>query len=203
LEFLILTHGDFDHVGGVLPLVDRVRIECALLPVEMRNTDTADALRAQGCTVILLEPGARRALHCDVLVHRPSTTAENRNDDSAWVHVEFGNFRAVLTGDALEAATGDWLSSDLASPADVLVLPHHGRPHGAITRLLSKVRPRVALVSSSGSDGFSAQGVLARRAGCDVLHTGLDGNVHVLATEPPTVLAERPRRLFSGSHRKD
>ena len=199
LDWLIVTHADLDHIGCIQLLLDRVRVARALLPDDMRDDDTTAALVAQGCAVHFLRPGERRQLARGLLVHRPNF-AGGRNDQSAWVHADFGAFRALLPGDALEAGITAWLASDLATTAEVLVLPHHGRENQLAAKLLARVRPALALVSSRRADGESAQGQVARRAGCQVLHTGFVGTIEVRATTPPTIRTELPLPL--GKDRK-
>lgn len=194
LDWLIVTHGDHDHIGCITGLLDRVVVHRALLPSEMRDSEVTEALRRQGCEVQFLAPGQRRRPSAGLLAHRPATHGD-RNDQSAWIHAEFGSFRAIFPGDALEIGVAAWLASDLAEAADILVLPHHGRPHRAIDALLAAVRPRLALVSSQATDGLSVQGAVARNAGCQVLHTGLVGHIEVQATSPPTLRTEFPLRV--------
>ncbi|MCA8958768.1 MAG: ComEC/Rec2 family competence protein, partial [Planctomycetes bacterium] len=191
IDWLVVTHGDHDHINAIPQLLARVRPRQALLPLELRGSTIESLLQRNGCTIRWLAAGARCRPCAGVLVHRPATRG-NRNDQSAWVHAELGSFRAILTGDALVAGVAAWLASDLSTPADVLVLPHHGRPHDGIAPLLQRVRPRLALVSCAGRDGFTAQGKLARAAGCSVLHTGSSGTITVRASAPPTIHTERP-----------
>lgn len=195
VDWLIVTHGDHDHIGCIVDLLESVVVDRALLPLEMRDSEVADGLRRQGCRLQFLAAGQRRRVAAGLLAHRPST-AGDRNDQSAWIHAEFGSFSAILPGDALEAGVAAWLACDLACTADVLVLPHHGRPHRGIGELLSVVRPGLALVSSPATDGVSAQGAAARAAGCQVLHTGLVGHIQVRGTVPPTIRTEFPLRLL-------
>ena len=192
LDWLVLTHGDSDHTGGVEPLLGLVRIHNAILPIELHQSDTARALGSQGCEIQFLRPGQSRHPHPDVRVSRPAVDGAARNDQSAWVRADLGGFSAVVGGDAEESGTAAWLADGSAGLADVLVLPHHGRPQGMILDLLAATRPRLALVSSTGDDGESAQAVQARAAGYLVLHTGLNGSIQVRAGDPPTITTERP-----------
>jgi competence protein ComEC len=194
IDWLIVTHGDQDHIGCIVPLLDRVVIAQALLPSEMQDSEVANGLQDQGCQVQYLKPGEGQTITPGLLVHRPATSGD-RNDQSAWIHADFDSFRAILPGDALAIGVGAWLSSKRAEAAEVLVLPHHGRAHPAIHSLLQVVSPDLALVSSAASDGLSVQSNAARSQGCQVLHTSIVGHIEVRATDPPSIYTEFPLRL--------
>ena len=65
------------------------------------------------------------------------------------------------------------------APADLLVLPHHGRPTASAAALLDAVAPTVCLVSNRCGEGISAGGELARQRGLPVYATGRDGDLHL------------------------
>ena len=94
------------------------------------------------------------------------------------------------------AGVGAWLASPHAGRADVLLLPHHGRPHGTIVPLLDAVRPMLALVSGGEPDALTPQARAARRRGIRVLETAQAGDITVEAGPPARVLAGRPELLL-------
>jgi beta-lactamase superfamily II metal-dependent hydrolase len=118
-----------------------------------------------------------------------------RNDAGLWVRLSPGSFSLLVAGDAEEVGVEAWLKSSAAAPAEVLVLPHHGRAHGRAAALLAAVRPRLALVSNREADSPSAQGRLARSLGIDVLETGSAGTIQLEAGSPVWVTTEVPARL--------
>ncbi|MHC4860719.1 MAG: ComEC/Rec2 family competence protein, partial [Planctomycetota bacterium] len=73
------------------------------------------------------------------------------NDTSTVVRVRARGLTALLAGDLEEEGIRGLLRSGRDLRADVLVLPHHGRPTPAAADLLRAVRPRI-LVSSGGPD---------------------------------------------------
>ena len=192
LDWLVLTHPDSDHTAGVAPLLSRVVVHNAIIPIEMRSSPITRSLAAQGCDVQFLDPGAQLRPHPEILVVRPVLGGATSNEESAWVRADLGSFSVVVSGDAEEAGTAAWLTHEASAPVDVLVLPHHGRPHGGIRDLLARMRPRLALVSSAAADGQSAQASLARAAGYRVLHTGVNGTIRIRTGTPPTIEIQRP-----------
>ena len=195
IDLLVLTHGDFDHVGAVPHLLARLPIRRALLHSELRTSELARLLRQQGASLSFLAAGQQQRLTPHLHAVRPDVESNDHNDHSIWLRVDFGTFHALLPGDALEAGVRAYLHGTQPQPADVIVLPHHGRKHGAIQELLLALRPKLALVSCAHKDGVSDQAIVARKLGVPTLHTGRCGNLRVDATEPPVLHTQRPLQI--------
>jgi len=103
------------------------------------------------------------------------------------VRVAVGGIEVLLGGDAEARGIGAALHAGVASAADVLVAPHHGRPCVASTRLLDAVRPAALLVSSALADGATALGLEARSRGIGVHTTGLRGDLVLQPGQPPRI----------------
>lgn len=197
IDLLVLTHKDDDHTGGVLPLLRRVRVGAVVLPSELSTSALAQAVRRTGVRVTPLSPGAARELLPGLRISRPAAVASERsNDVGLWARADLGNLAILLPGDAEAAGVRAWLASPHVAPADVLVLPHHGRRHGAIAPLLESVAPRLALVSGGEPDEAAPEALTTTRLGIRVLETAHVGDIVVHATAPPRVHLHRPEPVL-------
>jgi competence protein ComEC len=196
LDWLVVTHGDADHQGGIPYLLQRVAVRAAILPAALADTDLAARLRAHGAFVHLLRPGQSLQAWPEVAVRAPLLPASaSSNDASLWIAIDVAGTRILLTGDAAEAGTRAALAQGLAPPSAVLVLPHHGRANAAAPDLLRAVAPRLCLASAASGDGETALGTLARGSGADLWVTGLHGDLTVDLGPVPTVRGSAPRPL--------
>jgi competence protein ComEC len=166
IDLLVLTHGDADHMNGVAPLLRRVAVGRVVLPSELGDGPLAQAIRRAGIAVVGLGAGERAEPLPGLTVARPGEVDSQRsNDRGLWASADLGGLRVLLPGDAEEAAVEAWLTSPHASPADVLLLPHHGRRHDAIGPLLARVAPTLALVSGGSPARSSPSAAAAAGAG--------------------------------------
>lgn len=199
IDLLVLTHQDADHTGGTLSLLRRTRVEAAAMPAESSDGALARALRRAGVRVLGVRAGEAMEPLAGLRLARPGGVASSlSNDTGLWARCDLGSFSVLLCGDAEEAGVEAWLASPYRAPADVLVLPHHGRRHGAITPLLSAVRPRLALVSGGDASQAAPSAKVAAALGVRVLETAQVGDIVVRATAPPRIVLNQPEPLLVG-----
>ena len=191
VDLLVVTHGDADHHNGLTRLLETSRVARVVAPAVMAGTEVHELLRRHVDHVDLLGPGERLCLD-ELVVYAPRVpAAASVNDQSLWVRAAVGGAEVLLSGDAQELGVAAALADGFAAPADVLLLPHHGRANHNLPRLLARVRPRACIASASSADGDTSQGSVARRFGAEVWTTGrhgdlrFDGAVVSAAVSPP------------------
>jgi competence protein ComEC len=209
LDFLLLTHGDLDHVGGAAALIrdfrprevwDGVRVPRNVLMERIaeaagRNSATyrqrlaGDFMRIGGASVHIVNPPPpdweRQAV---------------RNDDSVVLEIRFGEISVVLPGDI--GRDVELVIADRFEPARIRVLkaPHHGSRSSSSKDFLESVRPAAVVFSAGRSNlfGHPAPDVVARyrQASAAVFRTDQDGAV-VLETDGKvlTITTARGRRI--------
>ena len=179
IDLLVLTHADRDHTGSVPDLSGRVPIRRAIVPASMADHPAALALRSQGCAITLLQPGETLEPLPGFLVAAPRDPGEKCNDTSLWTTVDLDGIAVQLPGDAQQAGIAAAIADGIAQRADVLVLPHHGRPEVTIETLLDVVDPRVCLVSNRTGEDISVQGAQILRRGIPTFATGMCGSLRL------------------------
>ncbi|MET9804619.1 ComEC/Rec2 family competence protein [Streptomyces sp. NPDC006368] len=194
VPLVLLTHFHADHVAG-LPGVLRGREVGAIQTTGLQEPAGQAAFvhrtaGAAGVDVIRAAPGERRrtgTLEWRVLWpgHAlPGADAEGPNDASVTLLVRTrAGLTLLLLGDLEPPAQRGLLRAHPnLPPVDVLKVAHHGSPHQD-PHLLSRVRPRVALVSAGRDNGYGhpsprTLGAL-RGGGAMVLRTDRDGSIAV------------------------
>ncbi|MFN3245045.1 MAG: ComEC/Rec2 family competence protein [Planctomycetota bacterium] len=179
LDVLVVTHADQDHHNGVERLLPRLRIRHAVLPQALADTALHAALSGVAERLTLLAPGQRTELGSATVFAPDLPAAASDNDRSLWVRATIGRVDVLLAGDAQELGIAAALADGIATAADVLVLPHHGRPNRNAPHLLARVRPRACFASAASGDGDTALGRLARRFGTELWVTGRHGDLRL------------------------
>lgn len=193
LDVILLTHGDMDHMGGLLGLPTRYSVRYLVQPAgpipqpwlgEWRALEErahAAPTAAAGMRIVADDGAALEILFppadgCPFL-------GQSDNDCSAVARLEYGSFSALLTGDAQDRVEHYLADEGALSPVEVLKVAHHGSAYATGDDLLARVAPRLAVISV-GRNRYRhpSQSVLQRLAatGVSVLRTDQVGTVEVV-----------------------
>lgn len=192
LDAMAITHGDPDHLGGAITLVDLfhpLRLwEGIVVPSHAPMADLRTAATRQRRPVDVMRAGhelAWGAARVRVL-HPPEPDWERprvRNDDSLVLEVRYGDVAMLLTGDIGAAIEREIVPRLSPATTRILKVAHHGSRTSSSAFLLDAWRPHVALISAGRGNSFGhpAPEVLRRleSIGATVLRTDLHGQITV------------------------
>lgn len=186
LDWLAVTHGDVDHIGGAIRVAEDLRpremwegvpVPQHPLLTELRNANRAIPWRRLFAGHQIETDGAL----IDV-VHPPLPDWERRrvrNDDSLVLRVRFGRVELLLTGDTGAEFEASYVRESSSPPIRVLKVGHHGSRTSTSEPFLDAFAPTVALVSAGQGNlfGHPAPVVITRlqQRGVDIFRTDRDG----------------------------
>jgi competence protein ComEC len=192
LEALLVTHGDPDHMGGALPLLDDLspRAVWQGIPVPRAMSLQTLLARAAASGIPVTERREGEDFHIGsarvLVLHPPAPDWERqrvRNDDSVVLEVLYGDVALLLTGDVGSEVERQIVARLIPAKKRILKVAHHGSRTSTSQELLDSWRPQIALISCGRGNSFGhpAPEVIARleAAGSRVYRTDRDGEITV------------------------
>ncbi len=158
LEYVVNTHPDEDHIGGLKYVIDDFpvghyfapNIPAALVPTDKAYRDTQLALAQKGLHAETPKPGTEFAVgQMKIRVLGPLRAGDSTNNNSIVQRVACGNVHFLLMGDAEKEEEHDLLASGEDLSADVLKIGHHGSRTATSQEFLNAVRPKYAAISTA------------------------------------------------------
>ncbi|MEM6911628.1 MAG: ComEC/Rec2 family competence protein [Verrucomicrobiota bacterium] len=154
-SWMILTHGDINHVGGASPLLessppDRLLLNPAKsLSPAWQALEASPFLREAGSARIADGDGFRIDSHLRLEVLHPSRAAlPRRADDNCLVlRTEALGWRILLMSDAGFATEKTLLEKGTDLRCDLLILGRHGSAPSALTEFLEAAQPRAVIAT--------------------------------------------------------
>ena len=209
LDYLVLTHGDPDHIGGAPSVIADLR------PREVWEGVPVPASQALGAlkTLASEKGGAWRTIGTgDELtwagvtlrvVHPPPPDWERpkvRNDDSVVLELRYGEVSVILPGDIGSETERSLVGSFQPASFRVLKVPHHGSRTSSSKTFITTLRPDAAVISAGRENPFGHPHpeVVQRytAAGAEVWQTGEVGAISV-CTDGRAVRLETHARQVS------
>jgi competence protein ComEC len=163
LDMVILTHPHEDHLGGLRPLLQKIKVGRVLDPGFSYNTRSyrifKELIKKNKIKYELARAGQVIKFGKEVrarILHPTLPFMENVNDASVAFNLIYNNFSMMFTGDnekegeekILEIFPEDFLS------ASVLKVGHHGSSTSTSDHFLDAVNPRLAIISCGRRNKF-------------------------------------------------
>jgi ComEC/Rec2-related protein len=137
INHLIITHGHFDHCGGVGDLVDTGMVESVLvtgqfLDIACQGTPAGlamEAIERSGTPLGVIQAGDELTVgtaHLTWIHPTPDIPAEPANNASMVAVITSGNRKVVLCGDIETPVIRSVIDLIPHGSIDVMELPHHG-----------------------------------------------------------------------------
>jgi competence protein ComEC len=220
LDAVVLTHPDQDHFKGLVAVLNRYRVGVLYRSAISNESDSFQAFENQikdaGVPVRFVTAQDRIKLGSVALVSLWPTKnflsqtnnsltlsgldvlgagAINRNDFSLVLHLRFGVFDAIFTGDGDSRIQNFYTSSlSFSDEVEVLKVPHHGSATGMTQDFIERIHPRYAIISVGKNNLYNhprketleqLEGVKAK-----VYRTDLDGTITVTTDGKNTTISK-------------
>ena len=186
LDYIVATHPDDDHIGGLAGALNFASVGAALSPVIDDDSESFRNFRKyldrQGVEITIPKAGAQYLLGASTItVLGPTEITDNDNNNSIVLKVEHGDYSFLFAGDAEKQEENKIISSKADLRSTVLKIGHHGSASSTSDDWLSAVSPG-AVVISCGSDneyGHPTEEVLERlkKQEVQVFRTDLQGDI--------------------------
>jgi competence protein ComEC len=203
IEFVVVTHPDQDHLGGLPELLARYDVQAILESGTAGETNLyagwQSAVAAEGVAPVVAQAGQQLDMGQGVTVKVLApygTPFEDTNQNSVVLEVRYGDFCALLTGDIEIESEQRLLADNLLDPCQVLKVAHHGSDSSTSEGFVERVMPTYALISAGSGNPFGhpTPSVLERLEGqaIRVFRTDQQGTIH-LYTDGTSLWVESDR----------
>lgn len=153
IDYLVLTHGDFDHMGEALKLIKQYRVEDIYLNQGNFNLLEKKVIKKYRHVYQIREK--EEIVFGNINIVQINKEFSDENDSSSVLLMYYKNKKILLTGDASKKSEEYILNKYNIGKIDVLKIGHHGSKTSTSDELLEELRPSLAIISCGKNNRFN------------------------------------------------
>jgi len=159
LKYLVATHPDEDHIGGIDEVLKEVPTDTLLVAYKSSDTDAfrnmLDSCQNLYMSVYPSTKGETYSLgDANVQVIAAERDSTSSNNASIVLKVNYGDTSFLFTGDAEEPLEQSILKSRANIKCDVLKVGHHGSDTSTSDAFLAAAAPKAAVISCGKNNAY-------------------------------------------------
>ena len=180
LSNLIITHGDYDHMGSSFNLINNFKVENVIFNKGTYNELENALIKVLEENNINYTSNLKEIRLGSVIFYFLNTKVyDNENDNSSVIYVTLGNKDFLFMGDAsIEVEKELIVRYDLQN-IDVLKVGHHGSKTSSSKEFLDEINPKYSIISVGKNNryGHPNKEVLDNLKDSKAYRTDIDGSI--------------------------
>jgi len=180
LDYLILTHGDYDHMGESINLVENFKVEKVIFNCGKFNELEQELIKVLEKKKIPYY-SCIKELNIDnnKLYFLNNKDYGNENDNSNVIYTELDNHKFLFMGDAGVEVEEDLIEKYNLTDIDVLKVGHHGSKTSSNKKFIDDIDLKYSVISVGKNNryGHPNESVLDNLETSKVYRTDQDGSI--------------------------
>lgn len=151
LDYLVLTHGDYDHLGEAINILEKFRVDQIYINEGHINYYEREIIKKYNTNILkekmIINLGnfSFQSLNKDL---------NDENDSSIILYGVYDAYQMLFMGDASTKSERELLKNYNLSKINFLKVGHHGSKTSTSEELLKTVKPDIALISAGVDNKF-------------------------------------------------
>ena len=180
IDYLILTHGDYDHMGEAINLVENFKVEKVIFncgpynDLENELIEVLDKKKIKYYSYIKELNVDNNKLH-----FLQTKEYDNENENSNVIYTKLNGYKFMFMGDAGVEKEKDILEKYNVSKIDVLKIGHHGSKTSSDKNFIDEMNPKYSVISVGKNNryGHPNKEVLNNLDNSKIYRTDRDGSI--------------------------
>ena len=171
IDYLILTHGDYDHMGEAINIVNNFKVDKVIFNCGSYNNLEKELLKEN----ISYESCVN---NIDDLYFLQTKIYSDENDNSNVIYLELNNYKLLFMGDASINKELDILDEYNIRDIDILKVGHHGSKTSTSKQFINMINPKYSVISVGKNNyGHPNKKVLDNLKESMIYRTDQDGTI--------------------------
>ncbi len=172
IDYLILSHGDFDHIGEASTLINNYKVDKIIFNCGPLNELEKELIDMNISYEICINK-------LDNLYFLQTKEYDNENDNSNVIYTNINGYKFLFMGDASYITEKEILKKYNISNIDVLKVGHHGSKTSSSKEFIDIIRPKYSIISVGKNNryGHPNKEILINLENSKIYRTDQDGSI--------------------------
>ena len=180
VDYLILTHGDYDHMGEAINLVNNFKVEKVIFNCGEFNELEKELIKVLDKKKIKYY-SCIKELNIDdnKLYFLQTKEYDNENDNSSIIYTQLNNHKFLFMGDAGVEVEEDLIKKYNLQNIDVLKVGHNGSKTSSGKKFINEINPKYSIISVGKNNryGHPNKEVINVLENSKIYRTDKDGSI--------------------------
>ena len=179
VDYMILSHGDFDHMGEAYNISKVMNIKNVIFNHNSFNELELDFIRYLDDSKINYFKGNNKLNITDNMRFLNDKVFDNENDNSIIFYLKLYNYSFLFTGDVGVDVEKYLIDNYNLTMIDVLKVAHHGSKTSSSKEFIDEISPKYSIISVGKNNryGHPNNVVLDMLSKSKIYRTDIDGSV--------------------------
>lgn len=195
INYLILTHGDNDHLGEAIYIINNINVKRVIFNygnINQNELNIIDVLKKKNIPYyIYKDKDSINIYKYKLFFISPITDYNNENNNSLVMYLDINNFKFLFTGDISSDVEKDIINK-YKLDIDVLKISHHGSKTSSSYEFLNSIKPKYSIISVGIDNRFNHPSNLTinnlKKVKSNIYQTSTDGSIKIIINKNVTFL---------------
>ena len=180
INYMIISHGDFDHMGEAINLVNNFKVEKVIFNCGPYNDLESELIKVLDKKKIpYYSCISELNINNNKLYFLQTKLYDNENDNSNVIITELNGYKFMFMGDASITTEKEILNKYNLPDIDVLKVGHHGSKTSSGKEFINEINPKNSIISVGKNNryGHPNKDVLNTLENSKIYRTDQDGSI--------------------------
>lgn len=180
LDYIIITHGDYDHMGEAINLVKEFKVNKVIFNIGNYNDlelELIDILKEKN--IKYYQNIKKINMDANILYFLNTREYNDENNNSSVIYLIYNNIKFLFMGDSGIDRENDIIKKYNLDNIDILKVGHHGSNTSSSKYFIDKINPKYSIISVGKNNwyGHPNDEVLNNLKDTIIYRTDIDGSI--------------------------
>ena len=180
IDYLIITHGDFDHMGEAIYLVENFNVKNVVFNNDDFNDLELNLIKVLNENNIKYYQNVNYInLYNNKLYFLNNTIYDNENDNSNVIYFNYNQFKLLFMADVGIKVEEQLIYQYNLKNIDILKVGHHGSKTSTSSNFIKEIEPKYSIISVGKNNRYNHpdKEVLKKLENSKIYRTDVNGSI--------------------------